>query len=357
MPTALATWASAGTMGSPRIIMDLPMSSAFPSNLEHRSVSVVIPYEMEDIVPELAGSVRLPRRQAGTSPQGMAMTLIADYTARTRAWLPSASIVALLAETGVSTAGARTAISRLARRGALENCREGRHSSYRLTRAAAAELMSGGAWIAGFASGVDSWDGCWTLVAFSLPQEASGHRRALRDQLRWLGFASLFDGLWVSPDALNPTVENGLRAFGIGAMSIFRASHVDLASTNSRSPIEAWDVAAIAEQYETFIQRWKPLLPRIRAGRITGAQAVATRTEVMDTYRRFPILDPQLPLQLMPPGWPRVRARELFVSVYDGLAEPAQEHVRAVVARFADSPDPGILAHTTRDLSTSADTG
>jgi phenylacetic acid degradation operon negative regulatory protein len=317
---------------------------------------VVFPYEMEEIVPDLAGSVRLPRRQAGSSPQGMAMTLIADYTARTRAWLPSASIVALLAETGVSTAGARTAISRLARRGVLENCREGRHSSYRLTQAAADELLGGGAWIARFAAGVDSWDGCWTLVAFSLPQEANGHRRALRDQLRWLGFASLFDGLWVSPDALNPTVENGLRAFGIGAMSIFRARHVDLASTSNRSPIEAWDVAAIAEQYETFIQRWQPLLSRIRAGRITGAEAVATRTEVMDTYRRFPVLDPQLPIELMPPGWPRARARELFVSVYDGLAEPAQDHVRAVVARFTDSPDPGIRAHTTRDLCADAGT-
>ncbi|KKK01552.1 PaaX family transcriptional regulator [Micromonospora sp. HK10] len=315
---------------------------------------MVTPYEMEDVVPELAGAVRLPRRQAGSSPQGLAMTLIADYTARTRAWLPSAAIVALLAETGVSTAGARTAISRLARRGVLENCRDGRHSSYRLTRSAADELMSGGAWIAGFAAGADSWDGCWTLVAFSLPQEANGHRRALRDQLRWLGFASLFDGLWVSPDALNPTVETRLRTFGVGAMSIFRARHVDLASPSNRSPLEAWDVAAIAHQYETFIQRWQPLLRPVRAGRITGARAVATRTEVMDTYRRFPVLDPQLPIQLMPPGWPRARARELFVAVYDGLAAPAQEHVRAVVARFADAPDLGIRAHTTRDLSAGA---
>jgi phenylacetic acid degradation operon negative regulatory protein len=115
-------------------------------------------------------------------------------------------------------------------------------------------------------------------------------------------------------------------------------------------------VAAIAHQYETFIQRWQPLLPRVRAGRITGAQAVATRTAVMDTYRRFPVLDPQLPIALMPTGWPRARARELFVAVYDGLAEPAQEHVHAVVARFARAPDPGIRAHTTGDLGAGAGT-
>ena len=313
---------------------------------------MVMPYEIGEIFPEAAtGAVRLPRRQAGSSPQGMAMTLMADYTVHTRAWLPSGSIVALLGESGVSNAGARAAISRLSRRGVLESCRDGRHSSYRLTQAAATELLVGGAWIAGFAAGADSWDGCWTLVAFSLPQEENGQRRALRDQLRWLGFALLFDGLWISPDVLNPTVRDRLSAVAGGAMSTFRARHVELASPTNRNPLEAWDVAGIARQYEAFIKRWHPLLPRIRAGKITGGAAVRARTEVMDTYRRFPVLDPQLPIELMPAGWPRSRARELFVAVYDGLAEPAQEHVRAAVAQFADRPDPGIRAHNVAELA------
>lgn len=79
------------------------------------------PYDIEEIFPEdTSGPVRLPRRQAGSSPQGLAVTLLADYTLSSRAWLPSAGILALLAEAGVTPAGARTAISRLARRGVLE---------------------------------------------------------------------------------------------------------------------------------------------------------------------------------------------------------------------------------------------
>ena len=71
------------------------------------------PYDIGEIFPDNAAeAVRLPRRQVGSSPQGLAVTLLADYTLRTRAWLPSAAIVALLTETGVSQAGARTAISR-----------------------------------------------------------------------------------------------------------------------------------------------------------------------------------------------------------------------------------------------------
>lgn len=313
-------------------------------------LAVVSPYEIEEIFPDAAaGSLRLPRRQSGSSPQGLAMTLVADYTAFSRAWLPSAAIVALLEESAVSNAGARIAISRLARRGVLEGSRVGRHSSYRLTPAAASDLASGGAWIAGFGTRADAWDGCWTVIAFSLPQEATAGRRALRGQLRWLGFAPLYDGLWVSPDTLNPTVKDRLLAVG-GAMTVFRATQVDMPTGAKRDPIEAWDVADIARHYETFIHRWRPLLTRVRSGRVTGTAAVRARTEIMDTYRRFPLLDPQLPIELMPRDWPRARAREVFAAVYDGLAEPAQEHVRAVVSRFADPPDPGIRAHTTAQL-------
>lgn len=312
---------------------------------------MVSPYEIEEIFPDVAtGSVRLPRRQTGPSPQGLAMTLVADYTVGTRAWLPSAAIVALLGESGVTNAGARTAISRLARRGVLESERDGRHTHYRLTAAAASDLSTGGAWIASFGSRAEPWDEWWTLVAFSIPQGESTQRRLLRGQLRWLGFAPLYDGLWVSPDVLNPTVKDRLGAVSGGAISVFRARHIEMPIATDRNPIEAWDVAAIARQYDAFLGHWQPLLKRVRQGTVTGAAAVRTRTEIMDTYRRFPILDPQLPVQLMPGDWPRSRAREAFVAVYDGLAEPAEEHVRAVVARFGD-PHPGIRAHTTAELA------
>jgi phenylacetic acid degradation operon negative regulatory protein len=89
----------------------------------------------------------------------------------------------------------------------------------------------------------------------------------------------------------------------------------------------------------------------MHAGQITGAEAVRVRTEVMETYRRLPILDPQLPGRLLPPGWLRGPARNLFAALYDGLAETAEDHVRAVAAHFADAPLPGIRAHTVAELA------
>lgn len=309
------------------------------------------PFNIEEIFPDVAGdAVRLPRRQAGSSPQDLTVTLLADYTLPARSWLPSAAIVALLAEAGVNTAGARTAISRLSRRGVLESSRQGKRSFYRLTASAAENLMGGGRWIANFGAGAESWDGWWTLIAFSLPQTASAERRALRGQLRWLGFAPLYDGLWVSPHKLDPVHEAVLAKATVGATSMFRARHVEFDGVANRMPIEAWDTAALAREYDSFIQRWSPLLPRIHAGAVTGAAAVRARTEVMDAFRRFPVLDPMLPIQLMPAGWPRAQARDVFVAVYDGLAVPAQEHVRAIASQYADGWQPDVHAHTVNEL-------
>lgn len=324
---------------------------------------MVSPFSIEEIFPGVAReSVRLPRKQSGSSPQGLAVTLLADYTLQSRAWLPSGAIVALLAESGVNTASARAAISRLTRRGVLESDRRARGSSYRLTQPAADNLAQGGSRIAAFAAADESWDGWWTLIAFSLPQEASAERRALRGQLRWLGYAPLYDGLWVSPHDLDNKARAELSKTALGATSVFRARHVDIEAVTNRIPIDAWDTATLARQYHSFIRRWSALLPRVQSGTVTGATAVRARTEVMDAYRRFPILDP-LPIQLMPAGWPRQDTRAVFGAVYDGLAEPAQQHVRAVADRYAAEPRsgevvagapelgrPDIRAHTIAEL-------
>ncbi|MFJ4978239.1 PaaX family transcriptional regulator C-terminal domain-containing protein [Streptomyces coeruleorubidus] len=297
------------------------------------------------------GPMRTPRWQADASPAGLTVTLIADYTFPTRAWLPAAAIVALLGEFDVAAGAARTTISRLARRGVLEGSRQGRYSSYRLTREAAVDLWSGGASIATFTTQPDSWDGWWTLVAFSVPEQESARRRTLRTALRWRGFAPLYDAVWASPHPLTPKGRAELADLALGAVSAFRARQVDLETEANRNPVQAWDLPGIADQYEIFIRRWSSLLPRISAGGVTGAAAVRARTEVMNTYRHFPVLDPLLPIELLPADWPRSRAREVCVAVYDGLAHPAQEHVRSVAARSADGPHLDISAHTIAGMS------
>lgn len=289
---------------------------------------------------------------ASSRGQGLAETLIADYTLPERAWLPSAAIVALLGEFGVAEGAARTTISRMARRGVLERRVQGRHSSYRLTEDAATGLWIGGGLIAAYTTQPDFWDGWWTLVSFSVPEEESTRRRALRTTLRGWGYAPLYDAVWVSPCPLTAEARRDLTGVAPGSMSVFRARQVELDAAVDRQPIQAWDLPGIAGQYEEFIRRWSSLLPHIAAGSVVGAAAVRARTELMDTYRYFfPTLDPLLPADLLPPDWPRARAREVCIAVYDGLAQQAQEYVRSVVACFDDGPHDGVRAHTIAAMS------
>ncbi|MDI6106018.1 PaaX family transcriptional regulator C-terminal domain-containing protein [Actinoplanes sp. NEAU-A12] len=312
---------------------------------------MVFPFQIEEIFPDVAApSTSLPRRQTGSSPQGLAVTLMADYTLRNNAWLPVAALVTLLNEFGLTDAAARVAISRLARRGVLESRRHGRRSSYRLTAGAADELSGGGIWIADFAAEPESWDGSWTFVTFSMPKKATTQRNTLRVHLRWRGFAPLYDGVWVSPQPLSEQELAYLAPAASGAITVLRAQHIPLRTDADLSPVHAWDLAAIGGLYDAFVREWEPLLPSIAGGGVTGADAVRARTEVMDTYRRFPMIDPELPTKLMPPGWARGRAREVFAAVYDGLAQPAQEYVRAIAAEITDGARLDIQAHTIAEI-------
>src|SRR5580698_6797244 len=136
---------------------------------------------------------------AAQRPPRLLLTLLGDYWWQRTEPLPSAVIVALLAEFGVSDSAARAALSRLTRNGLLVTARNGRRTYVQLSARAADVLDDGARRIFSFGRRPTSWDGMWSLVAFSIPEEHRSARDELRKALRWLGFAPLYDGLWVSP--------------------------------------------------------------------------------------------------------------------------------------------------------------
>lgn len=88
----------------------------------------------------------------------------------------------------------------------------------------------------------------------------------------------------------------------------------------------------------------------MRAQTLKGAAGVRARTEVMGSYRRFATIDPRLPERLLPDGWPRRQARDVFTAVYDGLASVAEQHVRSIAAAHSTGSPPEIHANTVADL-------
>ncbi|HVT69123.1 MAG TPA: PaaX family transcriptional regulator C-terminal domain-containing protein [Trebonia sp.] len=300
-------------------------------------------------------------------PPRLLLTLLGDYWWQRTEPLPSAAIVGLLAEFGVSDSAARAALSRLTRNGLLVTSRCGRRTFVRLSARAADILNDGARRIFSFGSAPAPWDGMWSLVAFSIPEEHRSARDELRKALRWLGFAPLYDGLWVSPRDHAGDVLARLSDLGITTATAFRATSLPLAASAdgagsaadgaaSDIPARAWNLAGLRDSYQEFIDFARELRDQTEAGRITTADALVARTRVMNEWRAFPALDPDLPDELLPEAWPRATARDLFIACYDLLGPLATRRVRQIIARY--SPELAVRAayhNTELVLSDAAD--
>jgi phenylacetic acid degradation operon negative regulatory protein len=268
---------------------------------------------------------------AAQRPPRLLLTLLGDYWWQRTEPLPSAAIVALLAEFGVSDSAARAALSRLTRNGLLVTSKSGRRTFSRLSSRAAAILDDGARRIFSFGAANQPWDGMWSLVAFSIPEDNRAARDALRKQLRWLGFAPLYDGLWLSPRDHAAEVIGYLKELDITTATAFRASSVP---AECDIPARAWDLDGLCSQYEHFISFARQLRDTTAAGQVPPIDALIARTRVMDEWRAFPGLDPDLPAELLPAAWPRAQARELFIACYDLLGPLAAWRVRQIITRY-----------------------
>ena len=277
-------------------------------------------------------------------PQDLVFTLFGDYLLHRAAPVWVGSLIALLRPLGLSEGAARTVLSRMTRKGWLQTRRAGKKSYHALTERGRGLLEAGEARIYHPPTG-ERWDGLWYLVAYSIPEE----RRALRDRLRvrlqWLGFGQLGNGLWISPYHLRGEVEALARALGIAEhLEIFRAQYQGYGST-AHLVRQCWDLPALDRRYAGFLARLEPEHERVRremeAGGPSAQEAYVRRFWLVHEYREFPLLDPYLPRELLPPGWHGHQAAALFADYHDLLAGPAGTFLESVLhlAPAADQPE------------------
>jgi phenylacetic acid degradation operon negative regulatory protein len=289
--------------------------------------------------------VDLPRIQTGANPQHLIVTLLGDYWSGRKEHLPSAGLVAVANEFEITSTSARAALSRLARRGLLDSSRDGRRTFYGLTAKAERVLNDGFARITGFGVEDRPWDGSWSVVIFSVPEDQRDVRHVLRTRLRWLGFAPLYDGAWVSPRAELGEIRALLEELGVASATVLVGRVVH--AVHGGDPLSAWDLDELRASYEEFINKFGPLLDRVDGGDVGAAEALVARTRVMDVWRQFPNLDPELPEDVLPAGWPRREAQAIFAGAYDALGPLAEMRFQQILAEH----EPG-LAKAARHLTT-----
>ncbi|MBN9177384.1 MAG: PaaX family transcriptional regulator [Microbacterium sp.] len=269
------------------------------------------------------------------SPAHQILTLFGDYWWGVPESLPTGAVLASMADLGVKAPAARASLARLTDRGLLEMTKTGRRTSHALTDRGRAIMTEEADWLRRFGQEDPDWDGLWSAIFFSIPEKNRPLRHAARTRLRWLGYAPLYDGVWISPFDSVSRITAELASLGVLEIASLRGA---LTVATGDTPMRAWDLTSLRGEYEEFLARLGDCTEPVVAGPHPHA-ALALRTSFMLTWQSFRHADPGHPMTLMPPDWPRARAREAFVSIYNALGPAAEERVRAHIAQIAPGLD------------------
>ncbi|MEU6294297.1 PaaX family transcriptional regulator [Streptomyces erythrochromogenes] len=262
-------------------------------------------------------------------PSSLINTVYGAFLRRIGGWISVADLLTLMAELDVDGPAARSAISRLKKKGVLEPERRGA-TGYRLSPAAHPVFDEGDRRIFGSLEPARLSDG-WAMAVFSVPESERAHRYQLRTRLTWLGFGNIAPGVWLAParllgDARDMLVRRGLSAY-VHLFAADYAAFSDLPATVS----SWWDFPAIEEQYAGFTDAYGPVAEALaQRSDIGGAEAFRHYVPMLTQWRRLPYLDPGLPAELLPAGWNAVAARQVFQQLNEVLAAPALRHVQEI---------------------------
>lgn len=261
-------------------------------------------------------------------PSSLINTIYGSFVRRLGGWISVADLIALLAELDVDAPAARSAISRLKKRGTLvQERRPG--TGYRLGPAMSTVFDEGDRRIFGHLEPARLEDG-WVMAVFSVPESERAHRHQLRSRLAWLGFGNTAPGVWLAPARLLDDARQTLQRLGLTEYAhLFTADYAAFADLRAAAG-QWWDFPALEEQYALFTDSFGPLAKSLHDAPIDDVAAFRAYVPMLTQWRRLPYLDPGLPAELLPDDWNAVEARRVFLQLHELLATPALQHVQTV---------------------------
>ena len=243
----------------------------------------------------------------GESAKSMLLTVLGELVLPTGGTAWTGTMVACLTALGHTDRNARQALARAGDDGLIEAERRGRKTRWHLTANGRRLLEAGADRIYRFGQRAEEWDGRWLVLHCTVPETMRPARRQLQTRLSFEGFGFLSPNVAISPHCdLGPTAEGVLTDLGLADRAVVIAGHTLDPSPDELVLGRAWDLDGLDEAYQAFLARFEAHEPPDREA------TLAALLLVVNHWRTFPFLDPELPTQLLPPDWAGRRARLLF---------------------------------------------
>jgi phenylacetic acid degradation operon negative regulatory protein len=237
-------------------------------------------------------------------------------------------LVDVLGILDVEEKSARQALARSSAEGWVVSERVGRRVRWSLTPPGRRLLTEGAERIYDFGTESPAWDGSWLMLIVSVPESKRDLRHRLRTRLTWAGFGSPVSGVWVSPDVTRQReAQKIVSELGLDSQAMSFTSHYGEVGEQESMVARSWDLTNLKNRYEGFIDSFTGLNPK------PGEAVLRAQTQLVHEWRRFPFLDPQLPLELLPANWSGSKAAELFHNTHVEWRPGAQEHWDSLLDR------------------------
>jgi phenylacetic acid degradation operon negative regulatory protein len=270
-----------------------------------------------------------PEVSRARRPQFLTLMLFGVAAFRRPVALAAGSVIDVLGDLGVSGHAARSTLTRMADRGLLARHRLGREAYFALTDHGSSVLAEGQA--AARQSPDRNWDGTWTVVSFSLPEDQRALRHQIRSRLVWSGFGLLQGGMWIAAGTID--IETLLEDLGVGPyIRVFTAAPA-APTTDTALILDAFDLPAIAARYEGFVSRWDRRQPG-------SDDPLRFLLSLQSEWAQIARADPRLPLNRLPAEWPASKAFDLYQRLYEkalpGAQQACAERVRTLDVTTAE---------------------
>jgi len=254
---------------------------------------------------------RQARIASSASSRGLLLTVLGEFVRPLGGAAWTQTIIDAMAALDVSEKATRQILARLDDEGSLYRSRNGRRTRWHLTDSMHRLLNDGAERIYRHAVGVPEWDHRWSVLLASAPDDGRANRYRLTVGLNWVGYGSLGQGTWISPwtdredDAARIVAEAG-----VGRPTSFVAQ-IGALGDGAELISRAWDIDALGAEYRAFAE-WTEAVVELATD---GEEALAETVRAVHRWRRFPLLDPQLPGELLPADWTSQRAAKAFAMV------------------------------------------